>query len=191
MNLPQPLSVFCPAKLNLSLLVYPPISTGYHPIYSIFQPISLGDMLEIQWLSTPGFQLELVSDFDAQIEVDSNILTRIYRRFSDRIPVGVSLRLIKHIPVGGGLGGGSTNAASFLTVLNQYFLHLSPSELASIALDFGSDIPFFLTSGTALVTGIGEQVTLLPDAPFSAYILIIPPFSILSKTIYQALDQFG
>ncbi len=188
MKLPQSTSLFSPAKLNLSLFVYSPLPNGYHPIFSVFQLISLGDILDIDFTSTPSFHLEVSGE---AIDFESNILTCIYRRFSDRIPFGISIFLTKRIPVGGGLGGGSANAAVFLKLLNETCLGLSEPELIKVALEFGSDIPFFLIGGTAAVSGVGETLEPLPAPPFEGYILIVPPLSISTQEIYRATDEFG
>lgn len=189
MKIPRPLSVFCPAKLNLSLFVYPPLANGYHPIHSVFQTISLGDTMELRFHDTPGLQIQVMGG--PAIEFENNIVTKLYRRFADRIPCGISIDLIKRIPVGGGLGGGSTNAAEFLKIINEHFLHYSFDQLQEIAKEFGSDIPFFLTGGTALVTGIGDRVKPLPKSPFSAFILLVPPLSISTPLIYKTIDEFN
>jgi 4-diphosphocytidyl-2-C-methyl-D-erythritol kinase len=189
MKIPHSLSVFCPAKLNLSLFVYPPLVSGYHPIYSVFQTISLGDTMDLQFHDTHGLKIQVLGG--AEIDFETNCVTKIYRRFSDRIPCGISIDLIKRIPVGGGLGGSSTNAAEFLKIINEHFLHFSFAQLQEIALEFGSDIPYFLTGGTALVSGIGEIVKPLPKSPFTAFILLIPPLSISTPLIYKTIDEFN
>ena len=103
------------AKVNLSLLVYPPNDQGMHPIYSIFQNISLFDELEITESNT--FQ---ITCSNPNVPTNNlNLLSKIYSHFKNTLSTGFKIHLKKNIPMGGGLGGGSSNAAGFLQYLNK------------------------------------------------------------------------
>ncbi len=135
-----------------------------------------------------SFKLECT---DPRIPVDdSNILTRVYRHFQDRISGAIEIYLEKIIPTGGGLGGGSSNAAAFLLYLNHTFeWGYSLEELETIGITFGSDVPFFLSGGRALVSGIGESVRPLAPSQPVFFVLITPSISISTKQAYQWLDE--
>lgn len=101
------------------------------------------------------------------------------------------MRLIKRIPVGGGLGGGSSDAAATLTGLSRLWkLSLDGKRLHELAAGLGSDVPFFLHGGTALATGRGEIVTPLPDAPPLSLVLVTPPFAVSTPDAYRAWRPF-
>ena len=149
--------LFPPAKINLGLRVTAKRSDGYHHIESVFYPVPLRDVLE--FAPSGKFRLRL---FGKQVpgKPDENIVAKtwvlLHRCYS--IPP-VEAVLLKNIPVGSGLGGGSSDAAFFLKGLNDYFrLGLSAKKLSELALQLGSDVPFFLGNTPALVTGRGEKV---------------------------------
>ena len=149
--------LFPPAKINLGLRVTGKRGDGYHNIESIFYPVPLCDVMEFAPASR--FQLT-VEGRKVTGSTGQNILTRtwelLHRRFS--IPP-VEVILLKNIPAGSGLGGGSADAAFFLKGLNDYFhTGLSAQKLSELSLQLGSDVPFFLHNTPALVTGRGEKV---------------------------------
>tara|TARA_A100001015_G_C14769867_1_gene624780 strand:+ start:269 stop:706 length:438 start_codon:yes stop_codon:yes gene_type:complete len=136
------------AKLNLYLKVFLPRPNGLHPIRSLFQTISLHDTLTIK--KTDSNILKIRSNNHA-LERD-NLLYDIYNAYKDDIPFGMELNLNKRIPLGGGLGGGSSNAACFLSYLNKEAgWNLDDETLIKRSMQFGSDIAFFIKGGTALV----------------------------------------
>ena len=177
----------CYAKLNLSLDVYPPLVSGYHPIHAIFQSISLFDELHIQPVdATNG--LDIVSSHPDVPLGAGNILHKILKACAPSEGYRVTIK--KNIPIGSGMGGGSSNAAAFLQHLNHHLnWHKSLKDLVKISQKFGSDIPFFLTGGRALVTGVGEKVAPLPDGIFKAFLLLNFGYSILSKDAFRWFDE--
>ncbi|MFC1752832.1 4-(cytidine 5'-diphospho)-2-C-methyl-D-erythritol kinase [Thermoproteota archaeon] len=183
------------AKLNLSLLVFPPcakhydLATSYHPICSIFQSISLFDTLEIT--KTPDSHGLNLTCSKHNLPVDeTNIISKIYSYFKSDIPFGLTVHIQKNIPIGSGLGGGSSNAAGFITYLNAACgWNCNLKKLEDIGTHFGSDIPFFFTGGTALVQGIGNEITPVTINSPPYYLLINPNISISSALVYQALDR--
>jgi 4-diphosphocytidyl-2-C-methyl-D-erythritol kinase len=179
------------AKLNLSLLVFRPRKKdGYHPLCSVFQTISLYDELNIKILPHQKGVFKLRCS-NPEVPVDEkNLLTKLYLRLKAKIPFGLQIYLKKNIPMGGGLGGGSSNAAVFLQFLNQYVpLNYTKKQLVSFALSFGADIPFFLEGGTSLVRGIGEKLKSIKPGPYKYFVLINPQLHLDTKQIYQAFDQ--
>jgi 4-diphosphocytidyl-2-C-methyl-D-erythritol kinase len=182
------LRAICPAKVNLGLHVVGRRSDGYHEIVTIFQAIDLCDVLEGE---TAGDLTLDVAD-DAVPGGDANLVVRAARLLGARVRGahgrGARLTLHKAIPVGAGLGGGSSDAAGALMLLNVLWnLRLSSDALSSLAADLGSDVPFFLVGGTALGTGRGETVKPLPPIRERAIVLGNPAFALSTPDVYRAL----
>ena len=178
------------SKLNLSLNIFKKRSDGMHPISSVFQNIDLSDDITIR--TTPKKGLEFSSNYSSLETDPSNLFFRIYNYFEQVLHQGFNITLSKHIPVGGGLGGGSGNAAAFIEfICNWGNLNLTHQELVSIGQSFGSDIPFFFTGGTALVTGIGDCVQPIhyPDTP-PYFLLIIPDLHISTPELFKTYDSY-
>lgn len=182
-------SILTFAKLNLNLKVYPALQTGYHPIVSTFVSISLHDELFIRILKEKKMVLrKQKGSIDFPLD-ESNLLVKVYESFFDNIPFGLDIAIKKNIPIGGGLGGASSNAAGLIQFLNQICSwDLSIPHLIDKSIVLGSDIPFFFYGGTALVEGIGEKVSPLPFQK-AYYLLVLPPFSCETKEIFQLFDE--
>jgi len=183
------------AKINLFLSVFQPRGDGFHPISSVFQQIDLYDELTISPLTSKN-SLEISCDLPGCPVDGSNLLAKAYHglaTFLGRDLPGFQVAIHKRIPMGGGLGGGSSNAAAFLLHLNQACdLGLSIAELLRFSLRVGSDLPFFFTGGLAHVSGIGEQVFPLSEAnPFPYFFLIFPPYSMSTPEVYKKLDEIN
>src|SRR5712671_6738669 len=147
------------AKINWSLRITGKRADGYHDIETLFQTISLHDTLTF----TESDQLSLTCD-DPSIPIDdTNLVVRAAQAVGN---VNVSIALHKEIPAGGGLGGGSSDAAATLIAMKR------PSP--DIALTLGSDVPFFLAGGTAYATGRGEILTPMPRITGIPLLLLIP-----------------
>lgn len=178
------MTVLCPAKINLFLSVGPPDATGYHPIRSIFQTISLADTLTVTPANTPS----LTSNWpDLPAE---NTLTRTLRLLDELATVPpLAIHLEKRIPAQSGLGGGSSDAAGLIRALvSLYPEHWPHHHILSVAATVGKDVPFFLTGGTARVTGYGEQIETLPDAPLAHLVIVQPSEGTSTADAYRALD---
>jgi len=121
---------------------------------------------------------------------ERNGITRIFHAYHSHIPFGLSIHLKKRIPIGGGLGGGSSNMAGFLVFLNQRASWgYSVDRLRDMGKSFGADVPFFITGGTALVEGIGEKVAPVPEKGNTDFVLIYPRLSISTVEVYKAFDH--
>jgi 4-diphosphocytidyl-2-C-methyl-D-erythritol kinase len=188
-------AMFVPAwaKINLTLSVLGKREDGYHALASVMQTISLCDTLHIQ----PTDDATITCDVDdAMLRSDDNLAIRAARllQTKGRISRGAALELRKQIPVQGGMGGGSSDAAAALVALNRLWaLELSQSRLAELAAQLGSDVPFFIHGGTALVEGRGEIVTQLPDCEPLWLVLAHPPVSVPTAVAFRALraGDFG
>ncbi len=165
----------CFAKVNLRLHIVGRRPDGYHELRTIFQTISLHDELELELRRTPGIQLEC--DDPSLPTGRENLVYRALQLLLRELAVktGVYVRLRKRIPVGRGLGGGSSNAAAALVGLLRLLRRRPPvPRLLAWAARLGADVPFFLLGGTALGIGRGEQVFPLPDLPRRTLVVVSP-----------------
>ncbi len=179
-----------PAKLNLGLEIVRRRADGYHELVTIFQTISLYDALTID--PAPAGTLRLHAD--PVLGGEENLVVRAAQQLAAQraTPVGATLTLSKGIPVAAGLGGGSSDAATTLRALNeQWQIGLSATDLAAIATTLGADVPFFLQGGTALATGIGEELTALPPLDPQWFVLLTPAIVLppnKTRQLYAALQ---
>ncbi|MGI4789115.1 MAG: 4-(cytidine 5'-diphospho)-2-C-methyl-D-erythritol kinase [Janthinobacterium lividum] len=189
------------AKINLTLDVGPRRPDGYHAIESIMQTIALHDTLTVlPTPDAPGVRLDVTGEeADGVPSDESNIVhkaaVRLQKIAAARgvIPgnkSGLHISLHKRIPSQAGLGGGSSDAAAVLIVVNELFgLDLSLERLTEIGAALGADVPLFLTGGTALVEGLGEKVTALsPLEPDWPLVIVKPKVGVSTALAYGALD---
>ena len=179
------------AKVNLHLWVGEPRADGFHSIVSIFQLIDLHDSLIVS--AQRGAKCNIRVDRMEGIAPKSNTINRAARLFCEYVESTASLEIscIKRIPMQAGLGGGSSDAATVLRVLNE--LHDNPlevSELVSLGVEIGSDVPFFLGGlSTALVEGRGEHMRFLPSREGLVGLLVMPNGEGVSTAeAFRALD---
>ena len=179
------------AKINLTLDVLGKRSDGYHDIKSIMQAISIRDDIEID-LGT-GKPWALHCSKEGIPTDESNLAWKAARVFFDTVkedPDGLEIRIQKRIPTQAGLGGGSADAAAVLRALNKHYGHpLSVLALAELGSTIGSDVPFCVLCGTAMVEGRGEKVRKLPDVPQCCFVVCKPPFSCSTPELYKKLDE--
>ncbi len=180
-----------PAKINLHLEVTGRRSDGYHSIISVFQTVSLYDTVKIYSEGEEGFY-SLSGGFDFPAE--ENLITRALEVFREitGINSGVVVECVKRIPAGSGLGGGSSDAAAVLAGLDLLFgTSLTKEELQSAGARIGSDVPFFFSSATALVSGRGEVVEPLPTLWELPVLIIDTGIHVSTKAAYDKLDRAG
>jgi 4-diphosphocytidyl-2-C-methyl-D-erythritol kinase len=166
------LKINAPAKINLTLEVLGKRPDGYHNICSVVQTIDLCDVLKFQ----SGQRIIIESDSPGWSAEKSLILRTVELVHKEcRVNQGIDIRVAKKIPMVAGLGGDSSDAAATLKGLNQVWnLGQSREKLQELAAKLGSDVPFFLDGGTALMEGRGEVITPLPPLPETWLVLIIP-----------------
>ena len=178
-----------PAKINLFLKITGKRNDGFHELESLFAFLDLADELVIE--KSEKFSLQISGEFVALVDQKNNLFTRILDFFSSEFSISKNLKIevVKNIPVGGGLGGGSSNAAAFMKALNKIFsLNLSKEELQNISLKFGSDIAFFFEDQASIVKGRGEIIENFPRfAPLTA-LLINPKIHLSTKDVFA---KFG
>ncbi|MEK6647106.1 MAG: 4-(cytidine 5'-diphospho)-2-C-methyl-D-erythritol kinase [Candidatus Firestonebacteria bacterium] len=182
-------TIFAPAKVNLFLEILNKRKDGYHNIRTIFQTINLFDILYLKE-SSSGIKLHCT---DSSIPNDNrNLAYKSAKLLINKLKIkrGVSILLEKNIPVGAGLGGGSSDAAAVFHGLNKMWeLGLNNNELINMARDIGADVPFFITGGTALGSGIGDKLKKLKEMPESFFILVKPDFNISTEFAYNLVDK--
>ncbi len=182
--------ILSPAKINLHLRIGPLASDGFHPLMSWMCTTGLHDMLEFE--PAQDDRIELICD-QADIPTDpSNLIIRAAEALRNDAGkrLGARIQLRKKIPMGGGLGGGSSNAATTLLALNQVWqLGLSNARLAELSAKLGSDVPFFFHGSSSVCTGRGQHV--IPIAPPAAKyaVLALPPISMPTPAVYRRFDD--
>jgi 4-diphosphocytidyl-2-C-methyl-D-erythritol kinase len=170
------------AKINWSLRVTGKRADRFHDLETVFQLISLHDTLTF----SESDRLIVTCDDRTIPTDDRNLVVKAARALGvDRVAIHIE----KRIPSGGGLGGGSSNAAATLTTLAKMFGIDRPLE--PLALQLGSDVPFFLVGGTAYATGRGEVITPLPDAPELPLLLVLPRERVSTAEAFRALQRFS
>lgn len=178
-----------PAKINLHLEVIGKRKDGFHSIRSVFQLVSISDLITITRTGGEGYYA-LKGNFDFPLE--NNLITGALNLFRELTGIrsGVSIECSKVIPAGAGLGGGSSDAASVLKGLNILFdSGLSTKELSEAGSRLGSDIPFFFAGGTAVVTGRGEIVKPVSTEWDLPVIIIDTGIHVSTKEAYAELDK--
>lgn len=178
------------AKLNLHLEVGALMPNNFHEINSIFHAIDLHDLIEFNFIQNKK-EINILTEMN--IAKEDNLLYKAAKLYLDytNADFGVEIKIQKNIPLGAGLGGGSSNAASVLLTLNNYNKDiLSSDELKKLAAELGSDVPFFIGSTAALVKGRGEIISPIPAINYSG-ILIVPEVHVNTGFAYGLIDKNG
>ena len=182
------LKILSPAKINLCLHILGRRRDGYHNLSMLMEKVSLCDELTFEKIPSG---IEVLSE-TLDVPVEENLVTKAARLFQEvcGTSCGVRIHLAKKIPMGGGLGGGSSDAAAVLKGLNELWgLHWPISKLAAVGVKLGADVPFFIYDGPAKVEGIGEQITPLKKFPKLWIILINPGVHVATPNAYNLWDQ--
>jgi 4-diphosphocytidyl-2-C-methyl-D-erythritol kinase len=174
-----------PAKINLRLEIFKKRKDGYHELSTILQKIDLHDTIHFSLKSEKGITLS--ADHPDLPIGESNLVYPAAQSMLKRAdyPGGVHIEIEKRIPLGAGLGGGSSNAATTLKALNQLLkMDFPKEELMEMGLRIGADVPFFFLEGAAIGSGIGERLKEI-ELPVLWYVLIYPNFQVSSRWAYQ------
>jgi 4-diphosphocytidyl-2-C-methyl-D-erythritol kinase len=182
-----------PAKITPYLRILARRADGFHDVRIVLLPVSLFDVLEFERNATKKISLH-VEAAEPLGAVTRNLVYRAamaFRRASG-VRIGLTIKLSKHIPAGAGLGGGSGNAAGTLVALNALCGHpLDAARLFELAVDLGSDVPFFLSPAPALAQGRGEKLQPLPAFPAVPLLVVKPPFSVSTAEAYAQTEPRG
>ena len=177
------LRVPSPAKLNLFLHIVGRRDNGYHELQSIFQLIDLYDWISFEAIEENQIQIEGV----AEVKLEQNLIYRAaqYLRPHAKTPCGLKISVEKNIPMGAGLGGGSSNAATTLIVLNQLWqCGLNDEQLAAYGVQLGADVPIFIFGQNAWAEGIGEHLSFIELAQ-KQFIILKPDCFISTQLLFS------
>lgn len=180
-----PVRVPAPAKINLFLHIIGRRPDGYHLLQTAFRMIDWGDEISLQ--RRDDGQIRRVTDVPG-VPADSDLVVRaaLALKAASGTPWGADIGVDKRIPMGGGLGGGSSDAASVLIALNRIWgCGLSRQRLQEIGLALGADVPFFVFGETAFAEGVGEALQAL-DVPPAWYVMVAPKVSVPTAQIFSA-----
>ncbi|MFZ9962486.1 MAG: 4-(cytidine 5'-diphospho)-2-C-methyl-D-erythritol kinase [Burkholderiales bacterium] len=174
-----------PAKINLLLRVLSQRSDGYHELQTVFRFLDFHDLVGFR-INTDSENIRLLYQH-REIDPQTDLIFRAAKALQDRsgCSMGADIDLIKKIPIGGGLGGGSSNAATTLIALNALWdTRLSREELQSLALHLGADVPVFIFGQTAFAEGVGERFTPLKVRP-CGYLVVTPRSGVATKSVFS------
>lgn len=177
------------AKINLSLSVTGRRVDGMHTLCTVMQTVSLCDTVEVQKADTLTFTCS-----EPSLAGEDNLCVKAATAFfaAAGLTGGASIRLEKHVPTGAGLGGGSADAAAVLRLLNRlYDFPLQEETLFSLGAKLGADVPFCLYGGKCLCTGIGEELSPLPDGEEHVLVIAKGQGSLSTAEMYRRLDASG
>jgi len=178
------LTLPAPAKLNLMLHITGRRDDGYHNLQTLFQFLDYGDQLHFDIMSTP--EIVVISDL-SDIPNEDNLIYRAARLLQQhsKCQQGARIELEKTLPMGAGLGGGSSDAATTLIALNQLWnLNFELAELAGFGLQLGADVPVFIRGYAAWAEGVGEQLTAV-TLPESWYLVLTPDCHVSTAEIFS------
>lgn len=179
---------FANGKLNLSLEIISKEHTGFHKIKSIFHEVSISDGISIEK------SLKDEINIRSKVPIVNSTIDKAISYFRKESSIYNPVRVVveKNIPIGGGLGGGSSDAAKVLVALNELFdKPVSFERVLSLGAKIGKDIPFFFYGGTALVEGKGEVVTPIGTRFNSFFVVVIPNFHISTRVAYFIFDKYS
>ncbi len=187
------LTVQARAKVNLTLDVFNLRADGFHSLASVFQTISLCDTIDLAKSTVPGIRIRCEGEHAALVpDGASNLVTKAIQAIIDVTgsKCGIDVVLHKNIPTQAGLGGGSSDAAATLLGTTALLdLDIGPKLLHELAAKLGSDVPFFLSGGTAVVRGRGESVQPMADGPALWMVIVKPAVDVATAWAYRALDE--
>ncbi|OHU85747.1 MULTISPECIES: 4-(cytidine 5'-diphospho)-2-C-methyl-D-erythritol kinase [Pseudoalteromonas] len=181
------LSLMAPAKLNLFLHINAQRADGYHELETLFTFLEFGD--ELTFSCTEHDKVEIIGD-TGDIPLEDNLIYKaaLALRPFRRAETGILVSLSKKLPMGGGVGGGSSDAATTLLAINQLWqCHLSLQELAEIGLKLGADVPVFVNGKTALAQGVGEKLTAV-KLPQRWFCVVFPSVHVSTGAIFTHPD---
>jgi 4-diphosphocytidyl-2-C-methyl-D-erythritol kinase len=184
------------AKINLFLRVTGRRGDGYHELDSIFLPLSLTDEIRLEIRAADEPIVSVDCNHPELARSKDNLAARAARAFMSEFDLvaDVSIDLGKRIPIGAGLGGGSSDAATILCMMAaaaQLTDEAAMGKLRRIALSLGADVPFFLDPRPSRVTGIGEHIAAIEGVPSFPIVIAAPPFEVSTAAIFRALEPAG
>ncbi len=188
----KPMVLHAPAKINLYLDVLEKRPDGYHELISLMCCIGIHDTVRFSFENLPANDgITVVCDHPEVPSGPDNLAHRAAAAFFETtgLPPGLSIAIEKQIPVGAGLGGGSSDAAAVLTGLNRHFgSPLPENRLMTLGRRLGADVPFFISGRPAVARGIGEKLSPVVEIPDLPIVLIYPGRPVSTGTVYKKLN---
>lgn len=187
MDIPDSLTLLSPAKLNLFLHITGQRADGFHNLQTLFQLVNYGDTLTFEVRDDRAITL---SPAMPQVPFHDNLIVRAARLLQDYCPkaAGVDIELEKRLPLGGGIGGGSSNAATTLVALNYLWqCGLTHTELHTLGLKLGADVPVFIGAQTAWAEGVGERLQAI-ELPQKWFVVLSPNCHVSTAEIFSHKD---
>ena len=184
----EKVKILSPAKINIGLWITGKRPDGYHEIFTLFHTIDLNDYIHIE----PYHKLSVSSTSPKVPENKENIVYKALKKFEEWTGIQTNYRILieKNIPVGAGLGGGSSNAAAVLKKINELEGNpLSEEELMKLGSTLGADIPFFIKGGFAKAEGIGDKLIFLEKRFKNELFIIYPNIEVSTKEIYSMVTE--
>ena len=186
--------VQCPAKINLFLEITGKKKNGYHTLASLFAKVGVFDVIDAEITEGRDFDFEIKNETDQTLKAGpDNLVCKAAAAFRKKFDVGVGVRIVltKRIPMGAGLGGGSSDAAGTLIALARLF-HMRldrklSAALKKMALELGADVPFFIRGGIQHGSGIGEVLEPVEMDFRDPVLLVIPPVQVSTKQAFEGL----
>ena len=182
------------SKVNLFLRVIGRRSDGYHEVETILHGIGLADDIELT-ANRHSVEIEMVNATGSAMQMpaaEDNLVVHAFHRMRERgdVDYAVHMRVVKRIPLGAGLGGGSADAAAVIRALNDLWeLDFDRQTLMDVAADIGSDVPYCFAGGTCLATGKGEELTPLPAPDDLWFVLGLSNVPLLTRDVYSMVDE--
>jgi 4-diphosphocytidyl-2-C-methyl-D-erythritol kinase len=181
-------SFSAPAKLNLMLHIVDRRPDGYHELQTVFQLIDLCDRIDITVRTDGSIRRPKGAD---GVPEDEDLVVRAARALQQvsGSPLGAEITVTKRIPLGGGLGGGSSDAATTLVALNQLWkLGYTSEQIATVGISLGADVPVFVAGSSAWAEGVGERLTPVRLGPESWYVVVFPGVVVPTAAVFQAAE---
>ncbi len=190
MNIQKSLTLLSPCKINLFLHINGRRSDDYHLLQTYFQLLDYGDQMIFE-SNNNNDTIELIEHSQTTISYHDNLIIKAAHLLKEKYQInqGIRITIDKQLPIGGGLGGGSSNAATTLLALNQLWqLNLTINELAVLGLSLGADVPIFIRGQSAWAEGIGEKITPInyPNQENSWFIIVHPNIFVSTGEIFSS-----
>lgn len=186
----EKLTLNAKGKINLLLDVTAKRENGYHDIVTIMQSVNLSDVITVE--KTSDGKITIESDFNDLVKPEDNIVYKALKLMKEEfsLPCGFRVEIKKNIPMAGGMGGGSTDAAAAIKAVNELCsLKLSTEALMEYGLKLGADVPFCIFEKCALAYGVGEKLTEITGLKDVKIVIVNPGVSVSTKMVYELVDE--
>ena len=185
------LRYFSPAKINLFLEVLSKRKDNYHELNSLICFCDVGDFIEVERSNV--LKIEVVGPFSKKLSLNENIIIKTHKIISKYFNIGnFNIRLFKNLPISSGIGGGSSNAATFFKIIEEKLnLNIETNIKNKILLEIGADVPVCYYQRFSIISGIGDKIEFVPPIEESYILLVNPLIEVSTKDIFKELKVFS